>query len=50
VVTLDQYLVVLRQKALEKKVDKIKEHKAKEREENISIWVEHTLTPIEIIV
>jgi hypothetical protein len=45
VVTLDQYLVVLRQKALEKKVDKIKEHKSKEREENISIWVEHTLTP-----
>jgi len=35
-VTLDQYLALLKQKALEKKIiDKIKEQKAKEREEKI---------------
>jgi hypothetical protein len=41
---------VLRQKALEKEVDKIKEQKIKERKEKRSIWVEHTLTPTEIII
>jgi hypothetical protein len=45
VVTLVQYAITLRQKTLEKEVDKIKEQKTKEREEKISIWVEHTLTP-----
>jgi hypothetical protein len=49
-VTLDQYVITLRQKTLEKKVDKIKEQKTKEREEKILIWVEHTFTPMEKIV
>ncbi len=44
VVTSDQYLIVLKQKALDKRVaNKIKEQKAKEREK-ISKWVENTLT------
>ncbi len=44
-VTLYQYLALLKQKALEKKiVDKIREQKAKEREEKISRQVEHTFT------
>jgi hypothetical protein len=43
-VTSDQYLIVLKQKALDKRVaNKIKEQKAKEREK-ISKWVENTLT------
>jgi hypothetical protein len=40
---------VLRQKTLEKEFDKIKEQKTKERKKKRSIWVEHTLTPIEKI-
>jgi hypothetical protein len=48
VVTSDQYLTVLKQKALEKEVvDKIREQKAKKREEKKSRWVEHTFTPME---
>jgi hypothetical protein len=50
VVTLDQYAITLRQKTLEKEVDKIKEQKTKEREEKISIWDQHTLTPTERII
>ncbi len=46
VVTSNQYLVVLRQKALENKiVDKIREQKGKNKEKR-SKWVEHTLTAI----
>lgn len=45
VVTLDQYLVQLKQRAMEKKVAKnIEELKAKEREEKRSNRVYHTLT------
>jgi hypothetical protein len=43
-VTLDQYLVVLKQKAMDKKVVKIKELKAKEKENRRSRRVECTLT------
>jgi len=39
---------VLRQKALEKKIaDKIREQKAKKKEEKKSKWVEHTFTPMD---
>ncbi len=34
---------------MEKEFDKIKEQKTKERKKKRSIWVEHTLTPIEKI-
>ncbi len=50
VVTSNQYLIVLKQKALDKGVaDKIREQKAKEREK-ISKQVEHALTPRKKIV
>ncbi len=46
VVMSNQYLVVLRQKALEKKnIDKIREQKTKEKQEKRSRRVEHTFTP-----
>jgi hypothetical protein len=45
VVTLDQYMVMLKQKTLKKEiVDKIREHETKEREEKRLRQVEHTLT------
>jgi hypothetical protein len=43
-VTLDQYLVVLKQKAMDKKVVKIMELKAKEKEDRKSRRVECTLS------
>ncbi len=47
VVPSNQYLVLLKQKALENKiVDKIREQKGKNKEKR-SKWVEHTLTAIE---
>jgi hypothetical protein len=50
VVTSNQYLIVLKQKALDKGVaDKFREQKAKEREK-ISKQVEHALTPRKKIV
>jgi hypothetical protein len=43
-VTLDQYLVVLKQKVMDKKVVKIRELKAKEKEDRRSRKVECALT------
>jgi len=51
VVTSNQYLAVLRQKALEKEVvNKIREQKVKKKEGKKSRWVEHTFTPMEKLV
>ncbi len=43
-VTLDQYLVVLKQKAMDKKIVKLTELKTKEKEDRRSRRVECTLT------
>jgi hypothetical protein len=44
----DQYLAMLREKALEKEIiNKIREQKTKEREKRKSKQVEHTFTPLE---
>jgi len=48
VVTLNQYLAMLKQKALKKEVaNKIREQKVKKREGKKSRWVEHTFIPME---